>query len=69
MVIPMISPCIRHCTLDPADDTCVGCGRTLTEIGHWLRYSEAERKAIADTLPARVVARRERLAANAPAKI
>ena len=54
----MISPCVRLCTLDPDDDTCVGCGRTLAEIGRWMRYSDAERQAIVDALPGRLAARR-----------
>jgi predicted Fe-S protein YdhL (DUF1289 family) len=58
----MITPCIRLCTLDPADNVCVGCGRTLAEIGDWMRYSEAERQAIVDALPARLAARRAALA-------
>jgi predicted Fe-S protein YdhL (DUF1289 family) len=65
----MISPCVRLCTLDPADDTCVGCGRTLAEIGRWGRYSEAERQAIVDALPARLAARRVALAKRASAEV
>jgi predicted Fe-S protein YdhL (DUF1289 family) len=44
---------------------CVGCGRTLAEIGNWSRYSEDERRAIMDSLPARLAARRVALAARA----
>lgn len=33
---------------------CVGCGRTLKEIGGWLRYTDAERAAIMAALPARL---------------
>ena len=29
----MPSPCIGHC--QAKDGLCLGCGRTLTEIGHW----------------------------------
>jgi predicted Fe-S protein YdhL (DUF1289 family) len=61
----MISPCVRLCTLDPESSVCVGCGRTLAEIGNWSRYSEDERRAIMDTLPARLAARRDALAARA----
>jgi predicted Fe-S protein YdhL (DUF1289 family) len=64
----MISPCIRHCTLDPLDDICVGCGRTLAEIGNWISYSDAERDAIVSALPGRLAARRERHAAAAAAE-
>jgi predicted Fe-S protein YdhL (DUF1289 family) len=42
----MISPCVRHCTLEPETGICVGCGRTLPEIGKWMRYTDDERRAI-----------------------
>jgi predicted Fe-S protein YdhL (DUF1289 family) len=50
----VLSPCVRRCTLDPARGICVGCGRTLAEIGNWMRYSDEERRAIMATLPARL---------------
>lgn len=50
----MISPCVRLCTLDPETGICVGCGRTLAEIGNWTRYSESERRNIMEALPARL---------------
>jgi predicted Fe-S protein YdhL (DUF1289 family) len=48
------SPCVRSCTLEPATDTCVGCGRSLTEILNWRRYSDGERNAIIEELPKRL---------------
>lgn len=50
----ILSPCIRLCTLDPAAGICVGCGRTLAEIGRWLTYTDTERRAIMAALPARL---------------
>jgi len=41
---PILSPCVRTCQL--VDETCVGCGRTRTEIATWSRISDAERAAI-----------------------
>jgi hypothetical protein len=52
------TPCIRLCTIDPLSSLCVGCGRTLTEIGRWTSLNEAERKAIMAILPTRVAASR-----------
>jgi predicted Fe-S protein YdhL (DUF1289 family) len=49
----IISPCIKLCTIDPATGLCVGCGRSLREIGAWLSYSHAERKRIMEALPER----------------
>lgn len=54
----ILSPCIRLCTLDPAAGICVGCGRTLDEIGRWLIFTDAERRAIMADLPARLDALR-----------
>ncbi len=51
----MISPCVRLCTLDPDSGFCVGCGRTLNEIGNWMRYSDDERRAIMALLPERLL--------------
>lgn len=48
------SPCIGVCRVERG--RCVGCGRSLTEIAQWTRYSEAERAAIMRRL-ARQVAR------------
>jgi predicted Fe-S protein YdhL (DUF1289 family) len=50
----MTSPCIRHCTLDPETGVCVGCGRTLAEIGKWAGFTEEERLAIMAVLPDRL---------------
>jgi predicted Fe-S protein YdhL (DUF1289 family) len=56
----VVTPCVRHCTIDPEIGLCVGCGRTLAEIGRWMRLSDAERRAIMKTLPARLAASRRR---------
>lgn len=48
------SPCIRICSLDPASDLCLGCGRNLTEITHWIGLSHDERSRIMAELPQRL---------------
>jgi uncharacterized protein len=40
--------------MDPARGICTGCGRTSAEIGGWLGYSEAERRALMAALPGRL---------------
>ncbi|MDE0877609.1 MAG: DUF1289 domain-containing protein [Sphingomonas bacterium] len=40
---PVASPCTRICTLD-ADDLCIGCGRTLDEIGAWSTMPDAVKR-------------------------
>ena len=49
----IITPCIGVCTLGP-DDHCIGCFRTTDEICQWLNFSEFERSAIMERLPARI---------------
>jgi uncharacterized protein len=39
------SPCIGTCKLN-AQQVCVGCGRTIEEIGAWFRATNEQRRAI-----------------------
>lgn len=48
------SPCVKICEVDMAQRRCRGCGRTLDEIGNWVRYSPLERARIMAELPARL---------------
>ena len=50
------SPCIRVCTLDATGDLCLGCFRTLEEIGGWTSFSDAERFDVLERLPGRKLA-------------
>lgn len=43
---PVRSPCINVCRMDDARGWCVGCLRTLDEIGAWSAMSEAQRAAV-----------------------
>jgi hypothetical protein len=56
------SPCKRVCTLDPATDLCLGCGRTLAEITAWTRMTDAERTQVMAEAAQRLEARRRRTA-------
>ena len=50
---PPATPCIGVCRLD-ARGYCIGCRRTLAEIGRWRDMSEAERlHVMRELLPAR----------------
>lgn len=40
------SPCIDICRIDPANGLCVGCARTLDEIGRWASANPAWRAAV-----------------------
>jgi predicted Fe-S protein YdhL (DUF1289 family) len=55
-VSAIISPCIKVCVVDPISGLCIGCGRSLAEIGGWLGLSDAERRALMAILPARLAA-------------
>lgn len=48
------SPCVKVCAVDGRTGLCVGCGRTLKEIGGWVQLGEAGRQAVMDALPDRL---------------
>jgi hypothetical protein len=51
---PVIAtPCIKVCVVDGASSLCLGCYRTLSEIGGWSALDDAERAAIMADLPTR----------------
>lgn len=47
------SPCVKICTIHPAERLCVGCLRTIDEIAGWSRMSSDERRRIMAELPER----------------
>ena len=50
---PPATPCIGVCRLD-SRGYCIGCRRTIEEIGRWRSMSEAERLLVMrEVLPAR----------------
>lgn len=49
----IVTPCIRVCRIDPSTDTCMGCGRTLSEIAAWTRMTPAARDAVMARLATR----------------
>lgn len=54
------TPCINVCVVDPASSLCVGCGRSLQEIGSWISMSPERRLSVIRSLPARLKALRAR---------
>ena len=40
---PVSTPCIKVCVVDGESGLCMGCFRTLPEVGRWGRMSEPER--------------------------
>lgn len=47
------SPCKKVCFVDPKAGLCVGCFRSLEELGQWTAYTDGQRKAIKAELPGR----------------
>lgn len=47
------SPCVKICVIHPQARICVGCYRSLDEIGGWLAMSRDERREVIAALPAR----------------
>lgn len=40
------SPCISVCVMDPRDEVCVGCWRSLQEIGAWSRMPDEAKRQV-----------------------
>ena len=49
----LATPCVKVCIVDGASSLCLGCFRTLSEIGGWSGLTDAERAAVMADLPAR----------------
>lgn len=49
------SPCTKVCAVDGHTGYCLGCGRTLLEIGQWTRMTDEAREAVIALLPGRIV--------------
>jgi predicted Fe-S protein YdhL (DUF1289 family) len=58
VAVTVPSPCINVCRIDRRNGWCEGCRRTVDEITRWPLASDAERLAILDELPKRVVRKR-----------
>jgi uncharacterized protein len=48
------SPCTKVCVIHAAKDLCLGCGRSLSEIGAWSSLSDGDRAMIMADLPRRI---------------
>lgn len=47
------TPCVKLCVVDGASGLCLGCFRTLSEIGGWSGLTDQQRAAVMAELPAR----------------
>lgn len=51
---PILTPCQSVCAVDGQTGLCLGCGRTLKEIGGWTAFSDEERAEIMNSLGGRM---------------
>lgn len=51
----MESPCNNICTIDGPTGLCVGCGRSLSEIGEWASALPERKQQILSALPERML--------------
>lgn len=49
-----LSPCVQVCRIDPLLSLCLGCGRTLDEIGRWSKLTDPQRLRVMGQLPERM---------------
>lgn len=47
------TPCVKVCIVDGASSLCLGCYRTLAEIGGWSGLTDEQRAEIMAELPER----------------
>ena len=47
------TPCVQVCIVDGPSGLCLGCYRTLQEIGGWSRLTDMQRAEIMAELPSR----------------
>ena len=50
---PIATPCVQVCIVDGRSGLCLGCYRTLPEIGGWSRLTDRQRATIMAALPDR----------------
>lgn len=53
------SPCIKVCAVDGQTGLCLGCGRSLKEIGGWMQLGDDGRREVMEALPDRMAKLRE----------
>jgi len=44
--MPLRSPCVEVCKMDPATQLCLGCCRTREERDWWVAYSDAQQRDV-----------------------
>ena len=52
---PIKTPCIKVCAIDASTGWCLGCGRTLPEIGGWMAMGGDSRDLVMEALSERIL--------------
>lgn len=52
-LVPVPSPCVNICKIDPYTSVCHGCRRTLDEIAAWSSLGDADKRWVWQQLPGR----------------
>ncbi len=47
------SPCIKVCVIEPKSRLCLGCLRSIDEIGSWSQMTPEMRTSVMEDLPSR----------------
>jgi uncharacterized protein len=50
---PIETPCVKVCAIDPTTGWCLGCGRSMAEIGAWSSMPPDRRRNIMTELETR----------------
>ncbi|MCE9521891.1 MAG: DUF1289 domain-containing protein [Alphaproteobacteria bacterium] len=51
---PIESPCIKVCAIDATTGWCLGCGRSMAEIGSWSTLASERRRTVMAELDGRL---------------
>ena len=46
----LLSPCVSICKMDPEDEFCLGCFRTLSEIALWPSMGQEDQMVLLEAL-------------------
>ena len=60
------SPCLKLCSIHPTERICVGCYRSMEEIGAWSSLSSKVRLEIMSELPSRASRIQKRRGGRSP---
>ena len=62
MPVAIESPCVKVCAIDATTGWCLGCGRSMAEIGGWSTLSPERRRAVMAELETRMAGIADRAA-------